>query len=313
MRYAIEIKAAKEGGFVVAREQALAAGQTRVDRKADGDAGNRKLRNYRAWFDRKGREFRSSRKELEPEIDPQGLVLPMLSGSPGFRGLSSAISGVRAYSIEPSRLRDLHEPDAGTQLRRDGSNVASVLKEIAGRSPDDLQRIRELLSAVVPCTKSVSPFSRGNRLGLEFTQSWNADKSLKFEALNMSDGTLRVLGLLTAVYQKRKPTLIVVEEPEATLHPEALGALSDILQHGARSSHILVTTHSPDLLDTGVIQEPNLRLVQWEEGQTTVRSLADSSKQALRSHLMGAGEMFRSNALSPTLNKSPKPKLFADL
>ncbi len=41
----------------------------------------------------------------------------------------------------------------------------------------------------------------------------------------MSDGTLRSLGLIMAVFQKQSPSVLVIEEPEATIHPGALGAV----------------------------------------------------------------------------------------
>ena len=247
-----------------------------------------------------------------PAIDPQGLVLPLVGGYLGFRTLTTAITGMRVYSLEPSKLRDFQEPDSGTILHRNGSNVASVLKEIEHRSSDDMLRIRELLAAVVPHTDSVTTVSHGNRLGLEFTQAWRDDRSVRFEALNMSDGTLRVLGLLVAVYQKKKPSLMVIEEPESTLHPEALGALSDVLAHGARETQMVVTTHSPELLDSADVGEDNLRLVQWGQGETTVRGVSAAAREALQQHLMGAGELLRSNGLRSSSTPKEAPYFFHD-
>jgi len=59
----------------------------------------------------------------------------------------------------------------------------------------------------------------GKNLSLEFTQEWGKKKRLKFEGFSMSDGTLRAIGLLAAVFQRPVPSLIAVEEPEATIHP----------------------------------------------------------------------------------------------
>ena len=62
---------------------------------------------------------------------------------------------------------------------------------------------------------------------------------------------------------------------------------------------IVVTTHSPEVLDAKWITDRNLRVVSWEEGATRITSVSDASRQALQSHLMGAGELLRSNALHP--------------
>jgi predicted ATPase len=122
----------------------------------------------------------------------------------------------------------------------------------------------------------------------------------------MSDGTLRALGILTAVYQRPAPSVMVIEEPEATIHPGALGAILDLLRYASRKLQIVVTTHSPEVLDAKWIEARHLRIVTWHEGATRVTSVSESAKQALQTHLMGAGELLRSDALEP-------PPLFQDV
>ena len=143
-------------------------------------------------------------------------------------------------------------------------------------------------------------------MSLEFTQKWSEKKQLRFEAFNMSDGTLRAMGLLMAVYQSSAPSLIAIKEPEATIHPGALGAILDLLQHASRKMQVVVTTHSPELLDAKWIEDKHLRLVAWHEGRTHVTRISDASRDALQRHLMGAGELLRSNAINA-------PPLFTDV
>ena len=210
---------------------------------------------------------------------------------------------MRVYSLEPTKVREMQEPDSGVSLRSDGSNAASVLQEIERHHPDEVKRIGEILSTIVPHTKRVRTIKHGNKISLQFTQAWD-EKKLTFESFNMSDGTLRALGLLMAVYQHPTPTLVVIEEPEATIHPGALGAILDLLRHASRKMQVIVTTHSPDVLDAKWIGDRNLRVVGWSEGATRVTPISDASRQALQLHLMGAGELLRSNALSaPSLFK----------
>jgi predicted ATPase len=101
----------------------------------------------------------------------------------------------------------------------------------------------------------------------------------------MSDGTLRALGLLTAVFQKPPPSVLVIEEPEATIHPGALGAVLDLLRHASRHRQVIVTTHSPGLLDAPWIEDRHLRMVSWHEEATRVSPVSEASREALRSHL----------------------------
>jgi predicted ATPase len=120
---------------------------------------------------------------------------------------------------------------------------------------------------------------------------------VKFEAFSMSDETLRALGILGAFSQKSIPTLIAIEEPESTIHPEALGSILDSVRSFARSTQIIITTPSPELLDAKWIRTENLRVVNWKDGVTRVRPLGQASVTALQEHLMGAGEQLESNAL----------------
>jgi hypothetical protein len=62
---------------------------------------------------------------------------------------------------------------------------------------------------------------------------------------------------------------------------------------------VVITTHSPDLLDAKWITDHHLRIVDWREGATRVAPVSDATRKALHDHLMGAGELLRSNALEP--------------
>ena len=114
----------------------------------------------------------------------------------------------------------------------------------------------------------------------------------------MSDGTLRVLALLIAVSQQPPPSLIVIEEPEFTIHPGALDALSDALRIAGHSMQVVMTPHSPDILDAKWIEE-HIRIASWVAGISQIRPVSPTVRETLREHLMGAGELLRANALWP--------------
>ena len=116
----------------------------------------------------------------------------------------------------------------------------------------------------------------------------------------MSDGTLRALGLLMAVFQTPAPSVLVIEEPEATIHPGALGAVLDLISRASKTMQVIVTTHSPELLDASWIKDEYLRIVAWEKGASHILLPDDASRKVMKEHLMGAGELLRSNALNPS-------------
>ena len=61
---------------------------------------------------------------------------------------------------------------------------------------------------------------------------------------------------------------------------------------------VIVTTHSPDILESSWIADRNLRVVGWDRGASRVAPVSEAVRAALREHLMGAGELLRSNALT---------------
>ena len=304
-RYGFELRPLRGYGFEVVREQCAV---WRTDGKGD-------------WFDRstspKNPRFSwaSTANSLEPVMEPDALALPLVGGDSRFQAVSRFLSEMCVYRIEPVVLREMQDPDGGVRLRSDGSNAASVMREIQRGSPEAWERILELLETIVPGTVGVRPKKHGNKLTLEFTQEWGKSVKVKFEAFNMSDGTLRVLGLLAAVFQNSSPSLLVIEEPEATIHPGALGSVLDLLRHAGRSMQVVVTTHSPDILDAEWIEDRHLRIADWDQGGTRICEVSPATRAALGEHLMGAGELLRSNALTPEELRSQDPnkgKLFVE-
>ena len=254
------------------------------------------------WFARRSvkgsnKSWKSSVESLAPAVEPNALALPLVGGDERFGAVLRFLSGMRTYRIEPGALRVPQERDRGTGLRSDGSNAASVLREIQ-RNEEDRTRVCQLLESVVPGTVDVRPKTLGNKLTLEFTQNRDGAEPIKFGAFSMSDGTLRVLGLIAAVFQRPAPSLLVIEEPEASMHPGALGSILDVLRLASRSMQVVVTTHSPDILDAKWIEDRHLRILSWEYGSTRIGRASKAVRTALAQHLMGAGELLRSNALT---------------
>ena len=280
--YEFKLRSLKHYDFEVVQERCVVEGR-------DG------TRNFLA---RDGMVFRSSMSLFDPVLKANALALPLAGGDRRFEMILRFLSEMCVYRIESTVLRGIQNSDAGSRLRTDGSNAASVLRKIERESPDDWQTIHELLGSIVPGMIGVDPKRHGDKLSLEFAQQWPGSRSMKFKAHNMSDGTLRALGLLAAVFQRPAPSVLVIEEPEATMHPGALGTILDLLRHAKRFMQVIVTTHSPDILDAKWIEDRHLRIVGWETGATSISPVSDASRSVLRDRLMGAGELMRSNALT---------------
>src|SRR5579862_2959501 len=223
---------------------------------------------------RSGTVIHSSIQRLPAAISDR-LFLVAASGIPEFRPVYDALSRIEVYNLNPREIAGPQKPDPGDLLRRDGSNAASVLQQL---SPETRMTIRENLARIVPGVSDAEVKAIGGLETIEFRQGVKGQPHpWRFFASAMSDGTLRAFGILLAVFQAasgrvgdRSPLLIGLEEPEIALHPAAAGVLLSALREGARHCQILVTSHSPDLLDNPDIPPESLAAVDNPEGLTRI-------------------------------------------
>lgn len=236
------------------------------------------------------------------------LYLVSVSGIGGFRAVYEALANMGFYNLNPDAIRDLQPPDPGELLTRDGSNLPSVLQKLSIRAPRLKARLEEYIAQVVPGIHSVDAIPLGPRETVEFVQmDANGEHQWRFLAANMSDGTLRALGVLLALFQRgmedesgrAAPALVGIEEPETALHPAAAGVLIDSMRDAASMRQVLVTSHSPDLLDNASISDSEILAVVAEHGSTRIGHLDEAGRSVLRDHLFTAGDLLRMHQLRP--------------
>jgi len=246
---------------------------------------------------------------IRPKVSPDRLALFAASATEEFRPVFDFLTSMRFYSVVPGRLRELQDPDPGLFLNRDGSNAAAVLKRLAGTANggnDRYNRLCRLLSRIVSGLQKVEYRSVGQKETLQFRQDVGTKNPWRFEALNMSDGTLRALGLLLAVYQPGDVSVLAIEEPEATVHPAVMELIVEVLMDAADECQVLMTTHSPDLLDYKALSDEHVRVVTVEQARTLICPLAQSSRDAVRNRLYTPGELLRADELNPDISEAKK-------
>lgn len=249
-------------------------------------------------------EVKSS-ASLFPAISPRRLALVSASGMPAFRPVYDAFSRSGFYNLNPAAIRTMQSPDPGDLMNRDGGNVASVLDRIGQQSPEATKTIEEYLGKIVPGITGVDRKSVGPVETLEFRQRvTGAQHPWRFYASSMSDGTLRTVGLLVALFQTNGRggegrSLVGIEEPELALHPAAAGVLVDALGDAAEQKQVLVTSHSADLLDEEEIGVARVLAVVSDDGCTRIGPLDEIGASVLRDHLYTAGELLRMDRLEP--------------
>lgn len=238
--------------------------------------------------------------KVAPAAARDRLYLANASGLPEFRPVYDAFSQMGFYNFNPDIIRDLQDPDFGNALLPDGSNLTSVFNQL----PSDIKLdIQEYLQVIAPGIQRVFVCKLGHKETFQFIQYVTEDRHpLRFLAKNMSDGTLRAFGILVALFQKtldgeESITLVGIEEPEIALHPASAGVLLDAFQDAAGKTQVIITSHSPDLLDNKDLDLESILAVEIRDGNTVIGPVDEASKSVLRDKLFTTGELLRRDQL----------------
>lgn len=217
---------------------------------------------------------------------PVGLDLDLLDSETVLGRLDEpsrypAIDRVRRTLLQWRFYHDLRT-DAGSPLRRpsvatasptlasDGSNLAAVFATLAHIRGDTVD-LDALVSAAFPGAALVVPSPE--RLAT-FGMTFREFPHRVFEAGELSDGTLRMLGLAGALLAYRLPPFIALNEPEASVHPDLMPALARMVVNAADRTQVWLVTHSNRLAEEiGRTGAGAIRTVLKEDGATTVEGL----------------------------------------
>lgn len=297
--YAFNVGALAGRGYEVQSEECAFGwlGQGQVNEDTQGGLGQG------SYFRIESGKVKASSEGSFPALTADRLALLSVSGFQAFRPVFDALTCMGFYNLNPKVMRDPQKPQDGRLLKPAGENIASVIGHLERHAPDAMARIQEYLQIVVPMIDGVARQTIGPLETLEFRQAMaGAKHPWRFTAQNMSDGTLRALGVLTALFQgnpDHAPSLIGLEEPETALHPAASRALREALNRASQRTQVIVTSHSPDLLDDSELDPDTVRTVVSEGGETHITSLDAASREAIHQHLFSAGELLRLNQLQP--------------
>jgi predicted ATPase len=163
----------------------------------------------------------------------------------------------------PARL-----PQIGTHtpvLSNDGADMAAALQTI--REIGNPEALDNAVGDAFPGS-SISVLNVEGRFEIEMKQH-GLLRPLK--AGELSDGTIRYLLWIAALLTPRPPDLLVLNEPETSLHPDLLPALGRLIASAAERSQVLVVTHAPQLIAALEEQrECNSVMLEKEFGETRI-------------------------------------------
>lgn len=201
------------------------------------------------------------------------------------------------YNFVPSRMRMPNPARKELHLQREGENLSSVLHSYQSEYSQYFSEVESLLKTGLPEIQRL--LTALTEQGQTYVSIEEEGFSFRIPVWAMSDGTLRLLGQLAVVSSPEPPPLACFEEPENCIHPHLLEQVVDVLKAASKKTQILMTTHSPYLLN--FLRSPeNLIVVEKAEGKTRCKPVKDEEgvKEALKT--LGLGELWYSGSIGGT-------------
>lgn len=217
-----------------------------------------------------------------------------------FGSLGEYFSSFRFSAIYPNTLRNPSRPDTDRALKESGENWASILKSLkkSTRGKQAFEQIKEMMQVLMPTLQDVTVKSVGGYLVPQFrVKDIVNSHAHDFDPVQMSDGTLRIFGILLALYQTPSPPFLALEEPEQTVHPGILATLAEAFREVSERTQIFVTSHSPHFVD--FFDPEEIRVVTIKNGKTVVSPIRRTQMEAIKEHLISLEELMVSEGLLP--------------
>ena len=161
-------------------------------------------------------------------------------------------------------------------LHHDGHDLAAALQTV--REIGDAKALERSIDQAFPGTRLEITKTEQGWFGVELHQN-GLLRPLK--QTEFSDGTLRFLLWTAALLSPRPPPLMVLNEPETSLHPDLLPALAQLIRHCAQHTQVWVISHANRLIHA-LEQDEVCHAIHLEKhlGSTEICGLHDLDKPA---------------------------------
>jgi predicted ATPase len=185
---------------------------------------------------------------------------------PGFGPVYRHISGWRFFDIDPKSARRPHFvpefPEEIPSLAADGSNLSAFLYSLWRLRNSDLDAVTEIITRSIELPQKIQvehdADRGGNQASFYFYETFFGENR-RVRPESLSDGTIRLLGLMALLLADENVTLACLEEPDSGLHPRLMSYLADALRQAVqedspttgdnRRLQVVAVTHSPELMD----------------------------------------------------------------
>ena len=189
-----------------------------------------------------------------------------------IRRMRNILANIRTYAFEAARIRSESSSGFNLNLSRNGSNLAQVLHSLLTYKRKSFLEIEDIMKQLIPEIEEINvPTTKDGQRTYLLIKENGIPEPLKYH--NISDGTLRILAFVTALYLEN--TIIAFEEPENCVHPYLFETVVDLCRKSP--TQVVITTHSPYLLNK-ILDPKEVLLVEKEEGKTKVKPVEDLNK-----------------------------------
>lgn len=223
------------------------------------------------------RDEEGRRVAIDIDLLPSETVLGRLedpSRYPGLDMVRRTLTEWRFYhDLRTDAASPLRQPCvavATPTLASDGANLAAVFATLA-HIRDDTTDLDAAVGHAFPGARLIVPSPDRTA---SFAMMFREFPQRLFEASELSDGTLRFLGLAGALMAYRLPPFIALNEPESSLHPDLMEPLGRMVVQAAERTQVWLVTHSERL--ASVIDGAGagaIRTVRKTAGATTIDGL----------------------------------------
>lgn len=196
---------------------------------------------------------------------------------------------------QDARIRQAAVARTENRVAADGQNLIPVLHTLYSTDRGFKKDIDAAMQAAFGVDFEELSFPPAADQRIQLRLRWRSLKSTQ-SAADLSDGTIRFLLLLAILASAEPDTLIAIDEPETGLHPGMLPIVAEFAREAAEHSQVILTTHSPQLLDAFRDEAPTTTVAHWSEGETRL-SVIDGVELARWLKDFSLGELFRSEEL----------------
>ena len=240
LRYSLAVEFLPETAVLRVADERLVA--------LNKDGSERKSRN--PFFERTGDKL-SLRMEgqAHPTMHDVGLPYTIVSQPlyaphyPHIIAFKEEVARWSFYYFDPILMRENTPLKEVRTIGPNGQDLAGYFFNLKARNPRQFDALSKTLRQVIPAVSGMDV----RRTDEGFVELLIIEDGISYSSRVISEGTLRVLGLLAILSSQEDNTTIGFEEPENGVHPRRIELTTKILSERARSmsQQVLVTTHSP--------------------------------------------------------------------